>query len=246
MMTRLSALTLVFVLALSAPALAGFEEGRAAYNKQQWKEAITHLRPAAEKDDPRAQILLGNMYADGYGVEKSEEEAFTLYYRAAVLGNTDGMVAVATLYQTGTGVARNDRMAIDWFERAARAGNQTGAFFYAIHLYQGRKGDTFDFKPDHKQAYKWFRIAALKNDVPNLEKAAVEIYTNIAQNLLPEEVSALDKEAFAFKPEDAASLGPVPEDRAPAATDAGEKDVDKKDAKPEDKTGDTPAAAEKP
>ena len=198
------------------PAHAGFDEGKAAYNAQNWKEAILNLRPLAETGDDRAMLLLGNMYLEGYGVDKDPREAFALYREAAIRNNVDAMVATATLYQGGIGIPLNTRLAIDWFQRAAQLGSPTGAFFYAIHLYQGAKGESFDVKPDHPAAYKWFRIASLRGN-QKLKAVADGAAQNLAKKITPEQVAAADKEALAFQPAEAASLGPAP-DVPPAAT----------------------------
>ncbi len=180
-MTLRRAVLAFVILAISAlPAFAGFDEGRKFYDDGNWQNAILHLRPAAENGDARALVLLANMYSEGYGVVQDRKEAFTLYYRAAVLNNPDAILAVATFYQQGIGVDQNDRLAIAWFERGARIGQPTAAFFYAIHLYQGRKGTTFDMKPDVPQAYKWFRIVANLKDLKEVSEIAQKLSVETA------------------------------------------------------------------
>ena len=41
-------LVLALISFLSSPAFAGFKEGKDAYNRKDWVEAITELRPLAE------------------------------------------------------------------------------------------------------------------------------------------------------------------------------------------------------
>lgn len=198
-------------IAFAAPAQAGFEDGKAAYDMQRWRDAILTLRPLAENGDARALVLLGNMYSEGLGVAQDHGEAFISYRRAASYGNADGMVAVATFYKNGLGVEVNDPLAIKWFERAAKSGHQAGAFFYAIELYQGSKGENFDLKPDHPQAYQWMRVAAQGKNFPAMAEAADRAAREIAKKLIPEEVSAGDKAAKDFKPVPFADLGPAPD-----------------------------------
>jgi TPR repeat protein len=196
-----------------------FARGKRAYDRGDWLKAIFDLRPLAEWGDARAMILLGNMYASGNGVNKDAKEAFQLYHRAAVnvkdetLGaSLDGMIAIAAMYQTGLGVGVNTRLAIGWFERAARLGSQGGAFFYGIHAFQGSKGSTYDFKSDHAEAYKWFRLAATKGPDKKLRRAAYKTSETLAARLPPDKVIEMNKAASDWAPDTLAVIGPNPEE----------------------------------
>lgn len=196
-----------------------FARGKRAYDRGDWLKAIFDLRPLAEWGDVRAMILLGNMYASGNGVNKDPKEAFQLYHRAAVnlsdknMGaSLDGMIAIAAMYQTGLGVGVNTRLAIGWFERAARLGSQHGAFFYGIHTFQGSKGTTYDFKSNHAEAYKWFRLAATKGPDKKLRRAAYQTSEKLAARLPPDKVIEMNKAAADWAPDTLAVIGPNPEE----------------------------------
>ncbi|MDY0009177.1 MAG: tetratricopeptide repeat protein [Bdellovibrionales bacterium] len=205
-------LVLAFMVALPmAAAHANFTEGKKSYDNKNWRRAILHLRPLVEQGDARAMVLMGNMYAEGHGVEKDTNEAFVLYRGAAERNNPDGMLATATLYQVGEGVPANTRLAIMWFERGAQLGHQSSAFFYAMHLYQGSKGVTFDFKPDHVAAYKWFRIAAQRRGDPKVARAADAIAEKLRSELHYNDIEAMDRAVTEWQPADPHKLGPVPE-----------------------------------
>jgi uncharacterized protein len=210
MSRRLLAFVLLSIL-FSSAAFAGFDDGKAAYDKGRWIQAIINLRPAAEAGDARAMILLGNMYMEGYGVQQDTKEAFGLYHSAALKDNTDGIVALATLYQTGNGVPANIPLAVGWFERAARLGDMDAALVYAIHLYQGNKGKDFDIKPDHEAAYRWFKIVALHSNNKKQVKAAEFTIDKLSQSLTKDEVIKGDREVANWKPEMPADIGPNPE-----------------------------------
>lgn len=211
-------LVALFILLWSLPALAGFDEGYKAYAGKKWREAVINLRPLAEAGDARAMILLGNMYLDGMGVGQDAAEAFTLYRRAAVRDNAEAMLMVAALYQRGIGVDENPKFAMGWYGRAARLGNKTAAMFYALHLYRGNRGRAetdykTKFEPDHLQAYKWFRLAALDNGNEKVAKPAATLAVKLTGELPTDKVEAMDAEIdkwVAEKPED---LGPLPEDQ---------------------------------
>lgn len=205
------AFVLAMVLSVQSAAHADFNEGRRAYDKRDWKNAIINLRPEAERGDDRAMVILGNMYSDGLGVEKDLKEAFGLYHRAAQKNNSAGIIAVATMYQNGFGVDANSKLSIDWFKRSAELGHQTGAFFYAVALYQGSKGKTYDVKPNHKEAYKWFRIAAKSDTNDKLKKVAATLGDTLAKQLSGEELTSADREVMLWKPKASEELGAFPE-----------------------------------
>src|SRR5208283_3673711 len=66
--TRLSVSVVISVL-LSGNAIAGaLEDCAAAYDRQDYAEAVRLCRPLAEHGDARAQTSLGGMYCNGQGV----------------------------------------------------------------------------------------------------------------------------------------------------------------------------------
>jgi TPR repeat protein len=188
-----------------------FARGKRAYDRGDWMKAIADLRPLAEYGDVRGMMLLGNMYQLGNGVGVDMREAFSLYHRAAMAGSTDGMVAIAAMYQAGIGVSLNTRLAIGWFERAARMGDQSGAFFFAIHNFQGSKGTTYDMKADTLAAYKWFRIAATNGENKRIRNSAFKLCLKLEEKLPPDKVIEVKKEVDTWAPDTLDELGPDPE-----------------------------------
>ena len=76
-------LTLVLAIVLSVPAWAGFDEGRAAYDRGDYETALREWRPLAEQGDANMQAILGAMYSEGLGVAQDYAEALKWYRRAA-------------------------------------------------------------------------------------------------------------------------------------------------------------------
>lgn len=244
MSLRLIAFALLFFL-LPAQAFAGFDEGKEAYDKGKWVQAIFNLRPAVMAGDARAMILLGNMYMEGHGVGQDTKEAFALYHGAAMKDNTDGMVAIATLYQTGNGTIANVPLAIGWFERAARLGNMDAALVYAIHMYQGSHGKDYDIKPNHEASYRWFKIVAANSKNKKQARAAQFSADNLAKSLTNDEVIAGDREVTNWKPELPESLGPDPEQKFVKEFDEKEKEKKEEEKKAEEEKKESPPAPEK-
>jgi TPR repeat protein/transglutaminase-like putative cysteine protease len=65
---------------------------------------------------------LGDMYENGYGVEKSLEKAISLYRQAATEGEAIGFLSLGSLFEAGRGVASSPRMAYVYFLLADKHG----------------------------------------------------------------------------------------------------------------------------
>jgi len=209
-----------------------FRAGHEAYNKGDWGMTIARMRPLAEDGDPRAMVLLGNMYSEGHGVKQDYREAYTLYRRAAFHDNSDAMVALATMYQVGLGVGKNVPLAIEWFHRAARLGNQSAEMMYGLHLYRGFKTEdgSFDLKPDNVKAYKWFRIAATHGDDRKIRHAAYALGLRLSGEIKQYEADEVNRKVDSWAPDTPDSIGPNPEQ---AAIDAQKKKILDEDKKPD-------------
>lgn len=84
---------------------------------------IQNLTASAEKGDAKAQFELATRYANGNGVEESQETAFQWFKKAAEKGNTSAMVELAKMYRNGDAVNQDSTMADMWIKKAAAAGN---------------------------------------------------------------------------------------------------------------------------
>ena len=86
-------------------------------NKKEYAIAAEKLRTITKhQQDSWGEFALGNLYAAGFGVEKSQRMAFQHYLRAANDGNYSGQQKVATAYLDGIGVMRNPTLAGHWFK----------------------------------------------------------------------------------------------------------------------------------
>ncbi len=79
----IAALCAGFILGLTAPARAGFDEGAAAYIRGDYATALREWRPLAEQGNAKAQYSLGIMYGDGLGVPQDYVQAHMWYNLAA-------------------------------------------------------------------------------------------------------------------------------------------------------------------
>ncbi len=79
----IAALCAGFTLGLTAPAWAGLDEGRAAFQRGDYATALREWRPLAEQGVAEAQYNLGVMYGNGEGVPQDEAQAYMWFKLAS-------------------------------------------------------------------------------------------------------------------------------------------------------------------
>jgi uncharacterized protein len=95
-------------LPLAGAAVAGpLEDGRAAYDRQDYETALQLWRPLAEQGTAYAQYNLGVMYAEGHGVPQNYAEAVKWYRLAADQGPAAAQNNLGLMYESGHGVPQN-------------------------------------------------------------------------------------------------------------------------------------------
>lgn len=104
------------------PALAGWEEGQAAYQRRDWATAVKEFQPLAASGHVAALSRLGHMTLHGQGVAKNEAEALRLLLAAAEKGDALAQNTVGGLYFRGVGTNRDVAQALLWFGRAIDQG----------------------------------------------------------------------------------------------------------------------------
>lgn len=106
-----------------------------------------------------AQCTLGEAYAFGVGVEKSEEEALKWYLKSAEGGFPIAQAAVGILYENGVGVEKDMEEALKWYRKAAEEGLTKAQVSLAERYLRG-----IDVPQDDVEAMKWARMAAEQGD----------------------------------------------------------------------------------
>ncbi len=154
----------LFLLALAVPAWADYDSGYKAFKSGDYKTAMSQLLPLAEQGDPKAQKLVGNMYADGLGVAEDYSQAAKYYQAAADQGYAPVMADLGDLYFYGNGVAQNAATALKWYRRGAEKGDPVAEYDYGLIFHDGSAG----VKQNFDAALKWFLRAAAQGDPPAL------------------------------------------------------------------------------
>jgi len=86
-------------------------------------QAVAFYRLAAAQGLDEAQLSLGLMYLNGWGVARDRAEALRLFQLAAAQGHAAGLFWVAFCHEKGQGVAVDVAEAIRWYRRAQAAGH---------------------------------------------------------------------------------------------------------------------------
>jgi TPR repeat protein len=86
---------------------------------QDYAQAVTWLRKAADQGEVRAQLNLGIMYHNGQGVLQDYAQAATWLRKAADQGDVDAQVRLGVEYAAGGGVPQDYVQAHMWFNLAA-------------------------------------------------------------------------------------------------------------------------------
>jgi hypothetical protein len=86
---------------------------------QDYAQAVTWYRQAAEQGDIDAQLSLGNAYHFGQGVSQDYAQAVSWYRQAADQGDADAQHNLGYAYATGDGVRKDYVEAHKWRNLAA-------------------------------------------------------------------------------------------------------------------------------
>jgi hypothetical protein len=112
---------LLVLLTVHGQAAGGINAGTAAYNQGNYDSALRVWRPLAEQGNPGAQLNLGFMYDNGYGVPQDYKEAIKWYRRAAEQGNDRAQYNLGLMYDNGDGVPQDYVQAHMWYDIAGVA-----------------------------------------------------------------------------------------------------------------------------
>ena len=158
MITR-ALLAAILSLSLTTSALAGFDEGWAAYERGDYATAYEEWLPVAEQGNATAQANLGSMYNNGEGVAQDYAAAMNWYRLAAEQDNASAQVNLGSMYGNGHGVPQDHAEAVKWYRLAAEQGNASAQFNLGL-MYGNGEG----VAQDYIQAHMWYNLAAARGD----------------------------------------------------------------------------------
>jgi TPR repeat protein len=127
-------MVLPLLLLAHGVASGGINGARAAYNQGDYGTALQEWRPQAEQGDAGAQLNLGYMYSNGYGVPQDHKEAIKWYRRAAEQGSDRAQYNLGLMYDGGYGVPQDYVQAHMWYNIAGAAVAVSYRDFVALEM----------------------------------------------------------------------------------------------------------------
>ncbi len=137
-------------------------------NAKAYRQAAPRLEQTAKQyDDAWAGFALGNLYATGLGVPKSQTRAFHWYLWSAKEGDRFAQRQVANAYLNGDGVTRNPAQAAYWFRMGMAVPQLVNSDYWLAKTYE--KGRVV---PKNAEKYQYYlqrsqRILRTLNTEPN-------------------------------------------------------------------------------
>jgi len=179
---------LIAIGTLSAAAVFGadLQKGLAAFDEGDYAAALAECQPLAETGNVEAMFCVGRLYANGFGVDMSDEQALKWYGLAAAEGHAEAQYSLGVMHANGWGVAMNDVPAAGFYRLAAEQGFVPAQTALGYSYKHGA-----GVEKDLAKAYMWFDIAAQRGDV-----SAVTERDNLAERLSEDEVFAAQRSAL--------------------------------------------------
>lgn len=153
---------LLCCLLFSLPAYAQSDEGKAAFEKHDYRAALLNWQPRAERGDASAQNGLGRIYFFGLGVSPDFEQGVHWFRKAADQNDPHAQQNLGLAYSLGyDDVAPDPEQARMWFRKAiegytsAAESGDVMAKFYLGNLYLKGQG----VEPDGERSNFWFHEA---------------------------------------------------------------------------------------
>jgi len=203
---RLLAAPLLLVIAMNTAA-AGMVDGTSAFLKGDYAAALQAFLVEARRGDIQAQVIVGDMYHRGQGIQRDEEQAVYWYRRAADAGSVEACSKLASMYLRGEGVAKDGQQAADWYRKAAERGGYLADYMLGWLYF---KGEAVPKNP--REAYFWLLVYTRGK----ADATVAEWLRSLELELSPQEQSEARVASEAWRPKVAASRGEPPMAIAPA------------------------------
>lgn len=156
---------------------------------QDYAQALTYFRQAAEKGLPAAQHNVGFMYEKGLGVTQNYPEAIKWFKMAAEQGYEESQAELGEIYDMGrSGIPQNTEEAIKWYLKVAN-NPQSHLTSKQMSAILHNMGTIYYDKQDYPEALKWFRKAAELGYIGSQNNLGV-MYNN-GQGVVKDEVEAV-------------------------------------------------------
>jgi len=188
----LAAALLVF---FSLEAIAGFDEGSAAYRLGDYDRAFEEFVAGANAGDPRAQYKLGAMYHHGRGVQRHYGWAAVWYLKSARQGYTPAQSNLAVLHEQGLGLPQDYERAAYWYRKAAEQGDPFAQANIGRLYAQG-----LGVEGDLVLAYRWTFLAQMRTNDPQARDNMRERLARLSKRMTPDEIAKAEWRIRQWRP----------------------------------------------
>lgn len=153
LMPAMAVTVLLMGAVAGSAAAADFRAGWEAYQRGDFKTALTEWQPLAENGHVSAQFNLGVMYDEGRGVDASRDEAIKWWTKAGEQGDIQAQHNLALLYIAGGD--GNYEKATLWLKRAADSGSIPSQYSLG-RMY----GYGFGVEKSEAESFRFVKMAA--------------------------------------------------------------------------------------
>jgi TPR repeat protein len=174
----------LIAIGLTMPALAGLDDGLAAYDRGDYAAAYRELAPAAADGAPLAQYNLARMYFSGEGVSRDSAEGLRWLRKAATAGVGLAQYQLGARHEWGIDMSQDYREAARWYRLAADRGVPVAQFRLGL-MYMNGVGVARDVVAAHM----WLNLAASRLPPGEPRTAVAELRESIAAHMTASEVA---------------------------------------------------------
>lgn len=173
----------IVLIASSFHAWAGLDEGKAAYEVNDYKTALAEF--LKDQKNPDALAWIGSLYQQGKGVKQDQQIAAKWMDKAAKAGQAWAAYKLAGYYADGLGVKKDPKLAFQWAQKAVDEGN-VDAIAVLARMYLFGQGTTKDIA----KAKQHLQIGCEKGDSDSMQELGKQLY--LGENFEKDLPSALN------------------------------------------------------
>jgi len=109
-----------------------------AFQRGQYKTSFDLATKRAQAGDPKAMTMLGELYANAFGVKRDYAKATEWYKRASDAGDREAMFALAMMRLSGRGAPPDKQEAVKLLASSAKLGEPKAAYNLALLYLDGQ------------------------------------------------------------------------------------------------------------
>ena len=123
------------------------------------KARIETYTSLATNNDAVAQLILGECYYFGWGVEQDYKKSVEWYNKSAEQGNAVAQCNLGYCYDSGQGVEQDYKKAVEWYNKSAEQGDAAAQCNLGVCYEKGQ-----GVEQDYKKAVEWYEKAAMQGN----------------------------------------------------------------------------------